>query len=135
MESTITEYDLLIRYKSAKDVLESLKEQASAAQKIFDEAETKLLELMSAQGKDASAKYEGLGYVTLVKPMVYASCVKENEAYLFNYLEEQGRGDLIKKTVNSRSLSGFVKELIEGGHSIPEFINYYLKPGLRFYAK
>ena len=135
MESTITEYDLLVRFKEAKEKLEQLKLQTSEAQKEFDEAENKLLELMSAQGKDATAKYEGLGYVSVTKPMVYASCVKDNEGQLFEYLKKDGRSDLIKEAVNARSLSGYVKELIEQGNPIPEFINYYLKPGLRFYAK
>lgn len=133
--SAITEYDLIVMFKEAKDKVDKLDEQLSLAKKERDEAEQKLLELMQAEGKESSAKYEGLGFITVTKPVVYASFIKENEPVVFDFLKSVDRADLIKETVNTRSLSSFVKEILEEGKPIPEFINYYLKSGIRFYAK
>ena len=129
------EYALVLRFKEAKDRLMLSKEQIKTAQKEYDGVESELLELLQAQNKDSSAKYSDLGHVTICKPILYASCPKENEDKLFSYLRKENRGDLVREAVNSRSLSSYIKELIDAGNDVPDFISYYLRQGIRFYAK
>lgn len=130
-----SEYDLLIKFKEAKEKLYQLKEAITKAQTEFDAAESQLIERLQEEGKEATARYDNLGYVGLTKPAVYASFVQENKDNVFQFLRSRKRGDLIQKNVNARSLSAFVKELIEQHRKVPSFINYYLKTSARFYAE
>lgn len=127
----LTERDLLIQFRDARSKEEALAAELKLATQATDRAETQLIELLTSRNATATAKYDGVGSASLVKPRLYASCRKENEPMLFQFLEEQGRGDLIKQTVNAASLSGFVKERVEAGEAPPDFISYHLKTSLR----
>jgi hypothetical protein len=129
----MNERDLLVVYKSARQELDSMKEQLKEVQKRYDEAETAMVEHLTANQAEATAKYDGIGYAKLMKPRVYASCLKENEDKLKAYLVEHGREDLIKEVVAAPSLSAYVGELVEAGKPIPDLISYYLKQGVRLY--
>lgn len=125
----------MLKFRDAKAKRDLLKSQLAEAQAELDSTERGLVELLTAQGKEATAKYEGLGFVSLTKPELYASCRKEYEEKLFAYLASIGRSDLVRASVHPRSLSGFVKELLEEGNTIPEFVSYYLRPSVKFYAR
>lgn len=133
MAQVQSEQALVEEFARAKEKLDSLKEQCSAAQKEFDSVEATIVERLQTEEKEATAKYENLGWCSLSKPRIYANCVVENLPILFKYLRQHKRGDMIKKTVNPASLSSFVKELIDGGKAIPEFIGYYIKTSIRYY--
>ena len=135
MTKALNEYDLVIQFRDARLKLNELKEAVTAAQKEFDETEHQLIERLTDEGKDATARYDGIGYVGVNKPSVYASYAPENKDTLFKFLRIHKRQDLIQKTVNSRSLSTYVKELIDIGKKVPECISYYLKQSARFYAE
>lgn len=128
------ERELLRNFVVAKDRLSQLKEDLKAAQAEFDAAEKGLLDYLQESEKEATAKYEGIGYATTIKPQVYASCTEENKDTLFEFLKAAGREDLIKTVVNAKSLSGYVKELLEDGKEIPACISYYMKNSIRVYA-
>lgn len=134
MEATLTERDLVIAFRDAKFKKDTAEEALETAKAEYDKCEKELIEMLEANNATSTAKYEGIGHVSLAKPQLYASCRKENEERLFAFLSSQGRDDLIKQTVNSRSLSGFVKEILDGGMTVPEFISYYLKPSARLYT-
>ena len=134
MEGQLTERDLVIRFRDAKTKRDEARDVLEKANKEYETAESQLAEALAAQGKKTTAKYEGIGHVTLVKPRLYASCQKENEDQLFAFLREAERGDLIKEAVHSGSLSSFVGQMIEEGQAVPEYINYYLKTSLRLTA-
>jgi len=134
MEKALTEYDLVVQFRDARERLNQLKEAAAEAQKEFDETEQKLIERLQDENKESTARYEKLGYVGVTKPSVYASFSPENRDVLFKFLRSRNRSDLIQKTVNSRSLSAFIKELLEKRRKIPPCVNYYLKQSARFYA-
>lgn len=127
------EKELLVKFKAKKDALEAAKEAAKAAQAEFDQAEKALIEHLTAIEADATASYDGIGYAKMTKPTVYASCLKENEDKLKETLRKIGRGDLIRETVNPRSLSALVKEQLEKGETPPAEVNYYLKTSIRTY--
>lgn len=127
------ERDLLVAFKAARQELDSMKEQLKEVQKRYDDAETAMVEHLTTRQAEATAKYDGIGYAKLMKPRVYASCLKENEDKLKTYLVEHGREDLIKEVVAAPSLSAYVGELVEAGKPIPDLISYYLKQGVRLY--
>jgi hypothetical protein len=129
----LTEKDLLVKFSDAKKAKARIESELEKAIFECDRAEAQLMELLTSKNATATANYEGLGKASLVKPRLYASCLKENEALLFKFLEDSGRVDLVKQTVNSQSLSGFIKERVEAGENVPEFITYHLRPSLRLY--
>lgn len=131
----MSEFDLVksVRDKRAKvaelnDLLKVLKQE-------LNETEYKLIEALTAEGKESSARYEGVGFVSLSKPQLFASYLKENEETVFKFLQDSDRSDLIKPTVHAKSLSSYVSELIENGKEVPAYINYYLKPTLKLYER
>ncbi len=133
MEKT-TEKDLVLRFKSAKEKRDALKEELKQAQEEYEKTEFVLIEFLESISAISTAKYEGIGYVQIQKPRLYASCREENIKALFDFLKEQGREDLIKTTVLPQSLSSFTSECVENGQEIPECISYYLKPSVRIYS-
>ena len=134
MTQYATERDLVQSLKISRDEVEMLEAQLKAAKEQEAKIESSLIELLEANSAEATAHYDGLGHFKLMKPRLYASVTKENQDKLFSFLDEIGRDDLIKTTVMPQTLSTFVKERIENGEEIPNFIGYYLKPSLRLFA-
>ena len=135
MEGT-TELDLVLRFREAKLKKDQAEQARELAEQEYDKTESELIDLLNAKNATKTAEYEGVGHVTLQKPRVYASVIKENQEKLFAFLRgDVQRSDLIKEVVNPQSLSGFVKDELESGRGVPEFINYYLKAKAQFYPK
>ena len=129
----VEERDLVLKFKKAKDKKSELETLLKEAKKEFDKIESRLIELLEDKSAEASAKYEGIGYVRVNKPRLYASCnVGDNEA-LFKHLIDVDQADMIKESVHPGTLSTYVKECIEQGNDFPEFVNYYFKTSLRLY--
>ncbi len=129
-----TERDLVLQFKCAKEKRDALKEGLKQAQEEYEKIEFGLIEFLESNSAISTAKYEGIGYVQIQKPRLYASCKEENLQDLFDFLKDQRREDLIKTTVASQSLSTFMSERIESGEEIPECVSYYLKPSVRLYS-
>ncbi len=134
MNQKIKEKELLLNLKASKERRDVLKENLKTAQAEYDKTESELIEFLEAHSAVATAKYEGVGYAQLQKPRLYASCREVNMPDLIAFVESQGRGDLVKTSVSSQSLSGFASERIGEGLEIPEFVSYYLKSSIRLYA-
>ena len=134
-EKVLTEFELTQKFCELSQEKSRLKEALEVIQKSLNEAEHELIEQLTAQEKTSTATYDGLGYATLCKPQVRASYQKdpETEKNLFGYLEAEGRKDLIKTVVDSRSLSTLVREKLEAGKQVPECIQYYLQSSIRVY--
>ena len=128
------ERDLVLQFKCAKEKRDALKEGLKQAQEEYEKIEFGLIEFLESNSAISTAKYEGIGYVQIQKPRLYASCKEENLQDLFDFLKDQRREDLIKTTVASQSLSTFMSERIESGEEIPECVSYYLKPSVRLYS-
>ncbi len=133
-EGKTTERDLVAQFRRAKEKRDNLKDDLKNAQAEYDMTESRLIELLESNSAISTAKYEGLGYAQIQKPRLYASCKEENMERLFDFLREKAREDLIKTTVMPQTLSSFVKECIETGIEIPDYVSYYLKPSIRLYA-
>ena len=130
MEQTKSERDLAIEYRASFEEVKMLDEKLKEAKRARDRAEHALLEWLETEGK-SSVDYDGIGRFSVMKPRLYASCTIENQEQLRDYLVAEGRDDLIKTTVNSNSLSTFVKEKVTEGNDIPDFINTYYKTGVK----
>lgn len=129
----MTERDLVIECKKAKDELDRLSQLVDEAKKRFDDAEMKMIDYLQSTGADASARYDGVGHVSLNKPRVFAYILKQNEQDVKEHLRKAGRGDLIREAVHPASLSSYVGELLELGKAIPTGINYHLQTKIRIY--
>jgi len=129
-----TERDLVIELRDARAEEEKLENSLSDAKARTLNAEIAIIELMESQDKTATARYDGIGNVILKKPRLYASFDKANEPLLFQFLKDEQREDLIKPTVNSASLSSYVRERMESAEAIPEFIKFYMKASIAFMA-
>ncbi|OQY42289.1 MAG: hypothetical protein B6242_16395 [Anaerolineaceae bacterium 4572_78] len=75
---TQTERDLVMSYQTAVDKVTELEETLKTAKKAKDACEKNLLDHLETTGAEKTATYEGLGYVTRVKPRLYARCNEEN---------------------------------------------------------
>src|SRR3990167_6102194 len=89
--------------------------------------------LKEAKQASSTAKYDGIGYVTIEKPKLHASCNKENREQLVLYLRGMGHGDMVIETVGNKSLNMVVKECIDNGLEIPEYINHYFERVVKLY--
>lgn len=126
----MTERELVLEYRTAKDDVEQLEDKLKLAKDRFDKAQTALVEELQTKGASQTAKYDGLGRIAILKPLVGARSLDEEA--LFAYLRKIGRDDLMKLTVHHRTLSAFVKERLEVGDEIPEgVIEYWFKPSTR----
>lgn len=103
--------------------------------KVRDEIESQLMELLDDENKKSSARFDGIGHVTIVKPRPYASIALGQDEILFEHLTEIGREDLIKTTVNASALSALLKQCLESNQDIPPGITYYFKSRLAFYPQ
>ena len=128
------ERELVEKFRDAKNRLKELKLLAEEAQQELDTTENEILELLETDEKDATAVYEGIGCVKSQKPKLYASTLAENREELATWLTTIGRRDMVVSYVFPKTLSGFVKERVESGEEIPECIQYYLKPTLKYYG-
>lgn len=131
----MSEAELVRALQTKRQERDSMEESLKVLKEEVIELETQLIEALNAEGKDATARYEGIGYFSLSKPQLFASYKKENEEEVFQFVRDAGREDLIKPTIHSRSLSSYVSELVETGKKIPDCLTYYLKPMIKFYKE
>ena len=129
MNNITTERELVLEYAKAKEEVETLEEKLKTAKDRFEKAQSKLIEELQTKGASQTAKYDGVGRITILKPLVGARSI--NEDALFDYLKRIGRDDLMKMSVHHKTLSSFVKEMLDGGQEIPDFIEYWFKNSTR----
>ena len=104
--------------------------------KMRDEKEAQLLDLLTAENKKSSARYNGIGHVTCLDPVVANAYILEGqEEVLFSYLRKVQREDLIKTSVHHTSLAAFIGQRIKGGEEVPPGVGYGMKQKLRAYPE
>jgi len=128
------ERELVQEYSTARKALDDAKDVKKTAQAAFDKIEQEILEHLEGKQATSTAKYEGLGYVQIQKPRLYASCTQDNMPELLDHLKAVEREDLIRTTVMPQTLSTYITELIESGQEVPGQVTYYLKPSIRMYT-
>jgi len=115
---------------AAKLLKEDLKTQQTENQKVIDETEEKLGQLM-IESEMQNFNKNGVTYYLTTKFNCSAAAGMQEE--LFDVLRENDAGDLIKPTVNANSLKSWVKEMMADNEGeLPVFlegkVNVYERP-------
>lgn len=129
----MAEKEMLAKVIELREIEENLTKSLKNASEDLKNAETSLMEYMESK-EIKSFNIDGLGSASINKPRLYANVKKEDEEKMISFLDECGRGDLVKPTVNRASLSQFVNALLEEGKAVPEFISIFMKPMLSIKA-
>jgi len=131
MEATVQQQNPIIelanRLVTIRDEKEALSEREKELNKLEEETERQLFELMISEDLEKFT-YAGRTFRPEVK--TYASIRAECKEEAFAWLKENGYGDLVKEQVNAQSLTSLYKELDENGELPEEFaqlLNVYQK--------
>ena len=126
-----TEQELLQAILDARKEVTEIEVKLSEAKKMKEEAELALIEIMETKDMKSfrSTIYDCL---VLRKDILYASIDKERKEEALRWIDEIcGRGDLIKPSIHSRTLTSFLSERIKNAEQIPpELFKYFYKPTL-----
>lgn len=121
--------ELIAQYDERDAEVERLEGLLKDAKKLRDETEAQLYEQMATSGYE-SLKHGGKTYT--LKDTTYYSIAPEMQEAVMDSLEVHGFGSLIKRTVNQRTYSAFVREQVEqNGGNIPP----WLDGGTKSYTK
>jgi hypothetical protein len=111
--------------EALKDVITEMDSDLKDQRKRYDEIRKALIpeemervKLVNDAGKGSFTLASG-GKIHLTNDL-FASYFKANEAAVFEWLKEQGHGDLIKQTVHPATLKAFAKEQTADGTTLPE---------------
>lgn len=110
-------FSLADRLKDLKQHKKELESEIKALNAEIEETEAQLVELMVAEEMQ---NFTRNGQMFYLNTKVYASAVAERKAELYEWLKENGYGDLVYETVNANSLAAFVREQIEEADGLPE---------------
>lgn len=110
--------ELLREFKQAKDLKEAADVLAKEAGALYDYLRLAAVPERFDQEGIANVKVDGVGRVQLAGDL-YAGIIKGQEEQAFTFLDDNGRGDVVKKTVNSSSLKAILKGMITKGEEIP----------------
>jgi hypothetical protein len=131
MEATVQQQNPIVelanRLITIRDEKEALSEREKELNKLEEETERQLFELMISEDLEKFT-YAGRTFRPEVK--TYASIRAECKEEAFAWLKENGYGDLVKEQVNAQSLTSLYKELDENGELPEEFaqlLNVYQK--------
>lgn len=120
--------NLVDEYKALLDEKEVLKEKTKENNKAIEDMKKKLSDMMIAE-ECPSISRNGYKY-SLQEKVIYSKKSEEdlsqNETAFFDFLREEGLGHLIKETVDSRTLSSAIKEVVEEVEELPEHYKDYI---------
>lgn len=88
------------------------------------------LDLANEMSNEEMPRFDRAGHTFYLSTQIYASPVHGCSDELYQWLKEHGYGDLVKETVHSRTLSSFVKELMEEDglpQELAEIVNVHEK--------
>ena len=110
--------DELLTLRKQKDALE---ERLKEVNKQIEGADYQICELMT-ETKTQNFTRDGLTFYLTTRTR--ASALAEAKEDLYNVLKARGYGDLITETINSNSLSAFVKEQVDqNDERLPEWLD------------
>lgn len=132
---SLTEKDYVEKIITLKAKLKQLKDETTAIEKDLQRTIDELVDMMTIEGKTETATYDGIGFIKIREPRIFARCNSEYFEDLKSWLKSIGRDDVIKETVHPSSLSQVVKEYITEGKDLPEIISYYIKPQITVYDR
>lgn len=128
------EKSLVEKFKTARERVEALKAECKAAEIEYENVESKLIKLLEDDEKRSSARYEGIGHVTIIEGAAHASIEKGRQPEVIDYLKQSGRADMIKTTVHAATLSTYVRECLKQNAELPPGVTFYKPKYLNFYS-
>ena len=122
--------ELVDKYKELLDRKESLAEQTKENNKELEDLKKELSAKMIEEECPTISR-DGFRY-TLQDKVTYNKKSEEDLSKLdvsfFDFLREEGLGDIIQETVNARTLSSTIKSLVEEVGELPEQYLDYINP-------
>ena len=102
--------------------------------KYRDEAEALLIETFDDAGITAVKTDEGNFFF---KFGFHASILADKKPEGFQWIRDQGHGDIIGESLNATTFSTFIRELMDEDESLelPEFVNTFTKKGIGYRKK
>lgn len=111
------ELEKVRRYQQLREESEEQKKRLSEINKKLDMAKKDLVEEMALE----ECSVIGLdGYNYYLQTKTHYSKKAEQEEILFSLLRENGLGDIVKETVNPRTLESTLKNFVEEKGELPE---------------
>ena len=105
-------------YKGASDTIDNLKEKkAQLEQALFLALEN--AGLQNVKGEDGTTFYR--------KEQLFANVKIEDKPRFFDWLRDHQMGDIIKEDIHSKTLTAFVKEQIEHGNELPDYVSIFTR--------
>lgn len=120
-------HDLLGTLLEKREAIAALEAQLKVLGEEEGNAERAVLEKMIDQGLES---FKALGRTVTRGECIRASVRKADRDAQKEWLREMGAGDMIEETVNAATFSGFARELLAGGATLPEFVKVYKEPRL-----
>ena len=105
-----------------RDQKEELEARLKEINKAKTELETQKLPKMMEDAEVEKMTIEGVGTL-YTQAGVYASVLAADREMAYDWLRENGHGDIVKETVHHQSLTAWVKEMLGDGNEVPEFFN------------
>ena len=106
------------------DRLKELKDQKKEAERIVKEINAEIEqvneELSQIMVAEEMQNFSRAGSLFYLSTKTFASPVKGQHEELYNWLKQNGYGDLVKETVHHQSLTAFIKEMLEEEEELPE---------------
>ena len=105
-------------YKDTSDTLDNLKEKKTQLeQALFLALEN--AGLQNVKGEDGTTFYR--------KEQLFANVKIEDKPKFFDWLRKHQMGDIIKEDVHPKTLTAFVKEQIEHGNELPDYVKTFTR--------
>lgn len=133
IDATETEKELIQKFLEKKKTVEQLTELLKQSTKDRDDIEARIIKQLMDEGKQATARYEGLGHVCVVQGAAHASIQKGMSDAVKEHLRSIGREDLIKESIAATSLSAYVRECLQSNQEIPIGVTFYVPQFLRYF--
>lgn len=127
----MTEKELVSKIIEIKTKIDEKLQELEDLKAEFSKLEILLHEYVESKGIKATAKYDGIGSITIPEPQLFASISKENKDEAFKFLKSHNLNEFIEPNIHSRVLSREIKRLKEEGVEIPSCINIFNKKVIR----
>ena len=115
----MTVVEMIIEMKRVKELLDDAKNVKTNFQKQFDAIRLGVLPEKMEDDDTSNITVKDVGRA-VVKSDIYFSILAENRDECYQWLRDNGHGDLIKETVNAGTGKSFAKEMIKEGKPLPE---------------
>lgn len=128
----MTEQELLNSYVTARKEVKRLDDLLKEAKDVLEKAETLLIGYMDDNSITSTAKYDELGRVSKIAPMLRVSIEPGKEPEAMDFLRSIGEGNAIRETIHWKTLSSIMKGKIEKNEPLPDSFKYYFQEQVRY---